>query len=47
MLVESYIRFAASNAHLRLNVLPRRDYPARRPISTELSPLTGLFKESC
>ncbi len=30
-LVETHIRFAASNAHPRLNVLPHRDYPAHAP----------------
>ena len=31
MLVEPHIPFAASNAHPRLNVLPRRDFPTHRP----------------
>ena len=41
-LVEPRLRFAASNAHPRLNVLPRRDFPAHRPVSTKFSPLPGL-----
>ena len=32
MLVEPHTRFAASNAHPRLNLLPRRDFPAHAPI---------------
>ena len=31
-LVEPHTRFAASNAHPRLNLLPRRDFPAHAPI---------------
>ena len=31
-LVEPRIRFAASSAHLRLNKLPRRDFPAHAPL---------------
>ena len=30
-LVEHYSRFAANNAHPRLNILPRRDFPAHAP----------------
>ncbi|MBQ4440859.1 MAG: hypothetical protein II899_01975, partial [Bacteroidales bacterium] len=29
---EPFIRFAASNLQLRLNVLPRRDFPAHAPL---------------
>ena len=32
MLVEPYSRFAASNLQPRLNVLPRRDFPAHAPL---------------
>ena len=31
-LVEPFIRFAASNLQPRLNVLPRRDFPAHAPL---------------
>ena len=31
-LVEPHIRFAVSNAQPRLNLLPRRDYPAYTPL---------------
>ena len=44
--VEPHTRFAASNEHPRLNLLPRRDFPAHAPLATELLPLPGLLNEN-
>ena len=42
-LVEPHTHFAASNAQPRLNPLPRRDFPAHRPLSRGCSARSSRF----